>query len=178
MYIERGYERTTVAQIAGRAGLTERTFFRYFADKREVLFGGAAALQDLIVDAIVSAPEACAPIEAVAVGLEAVGTVFQENVERSRRRQTVILANAELQARELSKLAALTSGMKGALRRRGVKDPTASLTAEAGMVVFRVAFDRWINATHPQDWSRLVRESLGGLRTVMVGDETRVAAQP
>jgi hypothetical protein len=42
LYGERGFENTTVAEIAARAGLTERTFFRHFADKREVLFAGGA----------------------------------------------------------------------------------------------------------------------------------------
>lgn len=170
LYVERGFEQTTVAEIAGRAGLTERTFFRHFADKREVLFGGASSLQELIVSAVAGAPDAATPIEAVVAGLEAASALFQQNVERSRRRQTVIDANSELQARELSKLSALAAAIKGALRRRGVAEGSASLTAEAGIVVFRTAFERWINATGEQDWSRLVREALGELRAVMTGE--------
>src|SRR5215472_3630839 len=64
LYGERGFEQTTVAEIAGRAGLTERTFFRHFADKREVLFAGSAALRDLIVNAVTSAPASATPIDA------------------------------------------------------------------------------------------------------------------
>jgi len=169
LYIERGYEQTTVAEIAKRAGLTERTFFRHFADKREVLFGGAGALQALIVSAVEGAPTSAAPMEAATTGLEAAGTVFQDQV-RSRQRQAIIAANPELQARELSKLTALAAAITDALHRRGVADPAARLAAEAGIVVFRAAFERWINAPRPQDWSRLVRESLAELKAVMEGE--------
>src|SRR6202035_2298884 len=73
LYLERGFEQTTVAEIAKRAGLTERTFFRHFADKREVLFSGAGALEELLVSAVAGAPESSAPMAAVAAGLEAAG---------------------------------------------------------------------------------------------------------
>src|SRR5579859_716772 len=78
LFMERGFEQTTVAEIAQRAGLTERTFFRHFADKREVLFGGAGTLQELVVRNIAGAPESAAPIDAVAAGLDAAGAVLQE----------------------------------------------------------------------------------------------------
>src|SRR5258707_4907397 len=101
LYTERGYDQTTVAEIAERAGLTERTFFRYFADKREVLFWGAGRLQELLVDAVASAPASAPPIDAVAAALEAAGALLQERRETARQRQTVIAANAELREREL-----------------------------------------------------------------------------
>ena len=169
LYGERGFEQTTVAEIAQRAGLTERTFFRYFADKREVLFSGAASLQELLVDTVASAPDAVAPINAVASALEAAGALLQERREFALRRQSVISANTELQERELIKLAALASALAGALRRRGVDDPDASLTAEAGIAVFRVAFERWINATNQRDLPQLIRESLDQLKAVTAG---------
>jgi AcrR family transcriptional regulator len=156
LYSERGFEQTTVADIARRAGLTERTFFRHFADKREVLFWGAGALQELLVGA-------------VAAALEATDAVFEERRESVRHRQAVIAANAELQERELIKLASLASAMAGALRRRGVKDPAASLTAEAGMAVFRIAFERWISETSQRDLSQCIRESLDELKAVTAG---------
>src|ERR1700688_723738 len=143
LYGERGFEQTTVAEIAKRAGLTERTFFRYFADKREVLFWGAGALQEFIVGTVASAPDSAAPIDAVAAALEAAGALFEERREGARQRQAVIAANAELQERELIKLASLASAVAAALRQRGVTDPAASLAAEAGIAVFRIAFDRW-----------------------------------
>jgi AcrR family transcriptional regulator len=97
LYGERGFENTTVAEIAARAGLTERTFFRYFADKREVLFWGAGALQELLVSAVASAPDSASPIDAVAAALEAAGALLQERREFARQRQSVIAANTELQ---------------------------------------------------------------------------------
>jgi len=169
LYVERGYEQTTVAEIAERAGLTERTFFRHFADKREVLFAGAGTLQDLLVTAVAGAPDAVAPLEAVAAALEAAGALLQERREYSRRRQSVIDANPALQERELIKLAALASALADALRRRGVTGPAASLTAEAGIAVFKIAFERWISETGQSDLPRLIRESLDELRTVTAG---------
>src|SRR6202171_3532879 len=151
LYIERGFDQTTVAEIAKQAGLTERTFFRHFADKREVLFWGAGSLQELVVSTVASAPDSAAPINAVAAALEAAGALLQERRESARQRQTIIAANAELQERELIKLASLASALADTLRRRGVKDPAASLSAEAGIAVFKIGFERWINGTSPRD---------------------------
>ena len=169
LYGERGFEQTTVAEIARRAGLTERTFFRYFADKREVLFWGAGALQEILVSAVASAPDAAAPIDAVAAALEAAGALLQERRESARQRQTVIAANAELRERELIKLASFAAALAGALRQRGVREPAASLAAEAGIAVFRIAFERWINETGQRDLRRVIRESLDALKAVTAG---------
>ncbi len=168
LYAKRGYDQTTVAEIAERAGLTERTFFRHFADKKEVLFAGSNNLRDLLVSAVEGAPLSAAPMEAVAAGLLAAGVVFsQERRDHSRRRQSVISANTELRERELIKLAALASAMADTLRRRGVPEPAASLTAEAGIAVFRVAFDRWVDAHNELGWSELVRGSLAELKVLV-----------
>jgi AcrR family transcriptional regulator len=169
LYIERGFEQTTVAEIAKRAGLTERTFFRHYADKREVLFPGAGSLQELLVSTLASAPDSTAPIDAIAAALEAAGALLQERRESARQRQTVIAANAELQERELIKLASLASALADALRRRGVTDLAASLTAEAGIAVFKIAFERWISETNQRDLPQLIRESLDELKAVTAG---------
>jgi AcrR family transcriptional regulator len=169
LYGERGFEQTTVAEIARRAGLTERTFFRHFADKREVLFYGSGILQDLLVTAVAGAPPTASPIDAVAAGLDAIPAMFQDRREGSRQRQSVINANAELQERELIKLAKLAVALAGALRDRGVPDPAASLAAEAGIAVFKIAFGRWISEDGQPDLAQLMRESLGDLKTVTAG---------
>ena len=168
LYVERGFEQTTVAEIAERAGLTERTFFRHYTDKREVLFRGAGFLQDHILNAVLGAPATAAPLEAVVTGLQAAGEFFQGDPGRSRIRQAVIQTNAELQARELSKMAALASAISGALHQRGVSDSAAGLTAEAGIVIFRIAFGRWIGGTGEETWASLIRAALDDLRAVMV----------
>jgi len=170
LYLERGFEQTTVAEIAKRVGLTERTFFRHFADKREVLFWGAGALQELLVRAVVSAPHTATPIDAIAAALDAAGAVFEERREGSRLRQSVIAANAELQERELIKFASLASALADALRRRGVTEPAASLAAEAGVAVFKIAFERWVNETDPRDLSQHLHESFDALKAVTAGN--------
>jgi len=169
LYSERGFEQTTVAEIAERAGLTERTFFRHFDDKREVLFAGADALKELLVSTVANAPDSAAPIDAVAAALEAAGAFLQEGGELARQRQAIIAASVELQERELIKLASLASALADALRERGVEDPAASLTAEAGIAVFRIAFERWVEETDRQDLPRLMRKSLDELSAVIAG---------
>jgi AcrR family transcriptional regulator len=169
LYSERGFEQTTVAEIAARAGLTERTFFRHFVDKREVLFSGAGALQELLVRSVAGAPDSAAPLAAVVAALEAAGAVLQERREFARQRQSIIAANAELQERELIKLASLASALADTLRRRGVEDPAASLAAEAGIAVFRIAFERWITETDHQDLPQLIQDSFDELKAVTAG---------
>jgi AcrR family transcriptional regulator len=169
LYRERGFDQTTVAEIAERAGLTERTFFRYFADKREVLFYGQGALTELYVKAILAAPDAAAPIDLVAAALEAAAPVFRERHHLARQRQAVIDANPGLQERELLKRASLASALADALRQRGVADPAASLAAEAGVIAFKTAFARWVRDPAQQDLSRLLRESLDQLRVMTAG---------
>jgi AcrR family transcriptional regulator len=169
LYGERGFENTTVAEIAARAGLTERTFFRHFADKREVLFSGADALQELLVSNVAAAPDFIAPIDAVGAALEAAGALLQQRREYARQRQAIIAANKELQERELVKLASLASATADTLRRRGVSDPAASLTAEAGIAVFRIAFERWVQETNQRDLPELIRDSLDELKAVTAG---------
>src|SRR3954470_3082273 len=144
LYSENGFDNTTVAEIAERAGLTERTFFRHFADKREVLFGGSGTLQAQLVGSVANAPDAAAPIEAVAAGLDAAAALLQERREYARQRQAIISASAELRERELIKLASLAEALADSLRRRGVPGPAASLTAEIGIAVFRTSFELWI----------------------------------
>jgi len=166
LYSERGYEVTTVAQIAERAGLTERTFFRHFGDKREVLFSGAAALQDLLVTAVADAPISATPLEAVTAALEAVGPMFDQRREFAPKRQAIIMASVELQERELIKLASLSTALADALRSRGVPDPAAGLTGEVAITVFKVGFERWIEEDNHRDFTQLLRETLDQLRAV------------
>jgi AcrR family transcriptional regulator len=167
LYGERGFERTTVAEIARRAGLTERTFFRHFADKREVLFSGE--VDDLLLKTLADAPESAAPIDAVVAALEAAGGLLEQRRDLVRQRQAVIAANPGLQERELAKFGRLASAMSDVLRRRGVDESAASLTAQAGVAVFKSAFDRWIDEDGRRDFSRLVRESLGELQAMTAG---------
>jgi AcrR family transcriptional regulator len=170
LYRDRGFERTTVTEIAERAGLTERTFFRHFADKREVLFGGAGALTDFLVSRVDAAPAWLAPIEAIGAALdEAAVAIFAEREEFARQRQAIIAQNRELQERELIKLASLAGALAEALRRRGTTDPAASLAAEAGIAVFRIAFEIWVGEKGERTLSDVIRESMDELKVVAGG---------
>jgi len=166
LYSERGFEQTTVAEIAERAGLTERTFFRHFADKREVLFAGATALQELVVSAVSGTPEPAAPIDAAVAGVQAAAALLQEDREFARQRQAIIVGSAELRERELIKLASLSAAIAEALRGRGVPEPAASLTAEVAIAVFRIAFERWVADTGERDFAQLIGDSLDELKAV------------
>ena len=166
LFHEHGFDQATAAGIAARAGVTERTFYRHFVDKREVLFSGSGQLQDLLVEQVASADPGLSPLDAVCAALGAAGPFFAERREQARLRQRVIAANPELQERELIKLARLSVALADVLRRRGVADPAAALAAEAGVAVFSAAFARWIADPEQDDFARLVGESLVALRTV------------
>jgi len=164
LYLERGFEQTTVADISERAGLTARTFFRYFADKREVLFAGSVSLQEQLVCALDGAPDSVSAMGAVSAALDAAAMILGQHREYSRQRQSVIAANMELRERELIKMASLAVALADGLRRRGVADPDASLAAEAGVAVLRVAFERWVSEPAGPDLSHVMRESLNQLK--------------
>jgi len=166
LYGERGFENTTVAEIAERAGLTERTFFRHFADKREVLFAGSAALEHLLVETVATAPPTLAAIDAAATGLEVAAALLQQRRAFAQQRQAVIAANPDLQERELIKLATLSAALARTLRARGAGGTTADLVAEVAIAVFRSAFQNWIDESNQRDFPQLIRESLDELRAV------------
>jgi AcrR family transcriptional regulator len=163
LYTERGYDQTTVAEIAARAGLTERTFFRHFADKREVLFEGGDRFRATLVDPVEAAPSSATTLEAVTAGIEAAGSVFPA-LEIVRRRQALLLANPDLLERELIKLASLATSLGEALRRRGVPDTAAELAAETGVAVLRIALTRWIDDPAERPWEVQVSEVMDELR--------------
>ena len=145
LYAARGFEQTTAADVAQSVGLTERTFFRYFADKREVLFAGQEHFQQCFLDAVAAAPEGAAPLEVVACALRAAAAFFpDERRGHSRLRHSIISAHPALQERELLKMAALSGAIAGALRARGVSGSQAVLAAETGVAVFTVSYGRWL----------------------------------
>lgn len=169
LYAERGFEQTTAEQVAQRAGVTERTFFRYFVDKREVLFEGSTDLQDAVVRAIAAAPPSMSPVDAVGSAMESAASLLQERRDYARRRAAVIAANPSLRERELLKLATLAGGAAETLRQRGVADPTAALAAEVGVTVFRVGFERWIGDETTGDLAHCIREALDHIRALTAG---------
>jgi AcrR family transcriptional regulator len=170
LYSERGFDQTTAAEIAARAGVTERTFFRHFADKREVLFGGSEILQERIVSGVAGAPAGDTALEAVARGLDAAAVMLGEGRrDLTAQRQTVIAANPDLQERELAKLATYAAAVAATLRQRGVSELQATLAAEAGMSVLRVAIRQWANGDGGRSLPVVMKDSMAELRAVTAG---------
>jgi AcrR family transcriptional regulator len=167
LYAERGFEQTTAADIAQSVGLTERTFFRYFADKREVLFAGQEHFQQVFVDGVAAAPEDASALEVVASALQAAASFFpDERRAHSRRRQSIIVANPSLHERELLKMAWLSEAIAEALRGRGIADPRATLAAETGVTVFSVAYRQWLAEDEERSLGAIEADVLGEVRAL------------
>ncbi len=143
LFSERGYEQTTASEIAARAGVTERTFFRHFLDKREVLFDGQITLMAALAGAAADAPGTLQPLEALCWAFRSVEQILEDNRPFSVPRQQVIASSPALQERELAKEAALAEGLAAALCRRGVDERLAVLAAQIGMAAFRFAVLSW-----------------------------------
>jgi AcrR family transcriptional regulator len=173
LFQERGYVETTVQDIAAHAGLTERTFFRYFTDKREVLFSGSKGLEKVIVDRIESAPREASPLEVVVLAFEAAGTDLQERRDLSyvRARWALVTKHSEIQERELIKLASLALAVTQALHTRGVAEPAASIAAEAGVAIFKIGFERWVRERKPQDITAHIREAAATLKSLTAASQ-------
>ena len=167
LYDRRGFEQTTAADVAQAAGLTERTFFRYFADKREVLFAGQERFQQLFVDGVAAAPDDASALDAVAFALRASAAFFpDERRTHSRQRYAVIAANPGLQERELLKMATLSGAIADVLQARGVSEPQARLAAEAGVTVFVAAYRRWLDEGETRALDDVVDDVLSDLRAL------------
>jgi AcrR family transcriptional regulator len=166
LYRERGYDQTTVAEIAARAGLTKRTFFRYFTDKREVLFWGSELLEQRMVAAIEASPASASALGMIGAALDAAAVRFEEVREFAGPRHQVIASSHELQERELIKAASLAAAMARALRSRGFGDTAATLTALTGTTIMHVAFEQWVEDPDQAPFQQVARDALGQLREI------------
>ncbi|PSM42461.1 TetR family transcriptional regulator [Streptomyces dioscori] len=170
LFIEQGYDATTVAQIAERAGVTKSTFFRHFPDKRELLVAGQETLSRLLTEGIAEAPGTASPLEAVAAGLErASGAMGPMNRELAPRLKAAVAASTELQERDVLKSVSLAAAMAAALTARGVPGPTAALAGELGMLAFKRGFAEW------SEGDRDAEDELAG-HTLAALDELRAAS--
>ena len=149
LFRERGYDRTTAAEIAARAGVTERTFFRYFPDKREVLFDGQAVLKDALTASVAGAPAGMPPLAVLFRAFRSVTQLLQANRPFAMPRQAVISASPTLRERELAKLEALSDALALALAARGVAERPAVLAARIGMAAFAQATLSWLESEAP-----------------------------
>jgi AcrR family transcriptional regulator len=152
LFTEQGYDATTVAQIAERAGVTRSTFFRYFPDKRDVLMAGQQTLSRLLAEGIAEARGDASPLEAVAAGLKRVSTAMGPmNRELGPRMKAAVAASSELQEREALKSVGLAAAMTTALTARGVPDTTAQLAAELGVLAFKRGYAQWSESDRDAD---------------------------
>ncbi|WP_371786311.1 TetR/AcrR family transcriptional regulator [Streptosporangium subroseum] len=170
LFTEQGYDATTVAQIAERAGVTKSTFFRHFPDKRELLVAGQETLSRLLAEGIAEAPGDASPLEAVAAGLErassAMGSMSRELAPRLK---AAVAASAELQERDALKSVSLAAAMTTALVARGVPDPTAALAGELGVLAFKRGYVEW------SEGDRGAEDELAGYALAAL-DELRAAS--
>jgi len=174
LFLEQGFAATTVPQITARAGLTTRTFFRHFADKREVLFAGDEELPALVARLVADAPVSLSPMLLIAYALETVAaTRFEGRLEYLRTRRAVIQADEGLRERELRKLAALSDAIGGGFRDRGFDELTAMLAAQLAVTVFSVTISRWLDQDGAQPLSALVHDTLRALRSVTADPATQ-----
>jgi AcrR family transcriptional regulator len=165
LFAQHGYDATTVAEIADRAGLTKSTFFRHFADKREVLFGGQDLLADRFSAAIRTAPPGATTADCLAAALASVAPVFTpDRHDLAPPRQAVIAAHTDLQERQLLKRARLAAAMADALRARGCDDTTARLAGQLGVLAFSTAYARWAAPENQRPYADLAQAALRELQ--------------
>ncbi|OMC27690.1 TetR/AcrR family transcriptional regulator [Mycobacterium colombiense] len=161
LFNEHGYDQTTVAQIAERAGLTKSTFFRHFPDKRDVLAAGQDAIAQLLREGIAAAPEDATPLTAVCSGLKSASAAFTSyNRDLAPRLKAAIAASAELQERYALKQIGLALAVSEALQARGVPGPTAALAAELGALAFKTAYARWTEPDENRDLGSMACDAL------------------
>jgi AcrR family transcriptional regulator len=178
LFATRGFEQTTAEQIAQSVGLTERTFFRHFNDKREVLFYGQDQFLQAFVDGVDAAPPDASPLEVIASALHGAGSFFPDDRRPySRMRQTVIDQNPALRERELHKFEGLATTVAEALRARGIGEPAATLAAQSGATVFGIAFAQWIREGETRSLSDIASDVLRELVS-LTGAATRPQVVP
>lgn len=176
LFGEQGYEGTTTAQIAARAGVTERTYFRHFADKREVLFDGQEQFRTALLDGLAAAPDG-PPLLMLFAAYRASFELLTGNRPFAEPRSRVIDATLALQEREAAKLASVNRSLAEALVARGVEAPVASLAAEVGMAAFGRATKHWVAEPPPGDLDAHLRLAFANLHG-LAGDLAMPPARP
>ena len=160
LFGERGYAATTVPAIAERAGLTTRTFFRHFADKRDVLFLRERELPQVVAQLVADAPDGLAPMAVAMHGLE---TVAARDLERWRddiaARRAVVRSEPQLRERERLKSAVLADAIASALEGEGVASRDAELVALVASALFDAALERWLSGPADVALVDVVRDS-------------------
>jgi AcrR family transcriptional regulator len=163
LFLEHGYENVTVAEITERAGLTRRTFSRYFTDKRDVLFAGSEQLPAVLAHSVRHADDTLSPFEALLSALVDVAGGLADQALLAAQRRAVVQASPELQERGRTKFAAATEAVVDALRDRGIAESQATLLAQVGVAIFRTAFERWTDQPDDIGLPARIREAAAEL---------------
>lgn len=170
LFVANGFPETTVPQITARAGLTTRTFFRHFADKREVLFAAEKELPGLVARLLAEAPASLDLMTLIEQGLQTVAkTRFEPQRDYLRVRRTVVQADEGLRERELRKLSVLAEAIRKGLHGRGVDELTATVAAQVAVTVLDVSLNRWLDQDGEPPLTELLHDTLGALQSLVAG---------
>jgi AcrR family transcriptional regulator len=165
LFLELGYDNVTVTQIAERAGLTRRTFSRYFTDKRDVLFAGSDELPPALAKAVLVADANLAPFDVVVAGLTEVGSMLGDRfAPLAAQRRAIIATSPELQERGRTKFAEVSDALSKALTERGAEPVYATLLANVGVAIFQSAFNRWVDDPSTINLADRITEAANELR--------------
>ena len=178
LFLEHGYENVTVAEITERAGLTRRTFSRYFTDKRDVLFAGSEQLPAVLARSVRHADDTLSPFEALLTALVDVAGGLADQALLAAQRRAVVQASPELQERGRTKIAAATEAVADALRDRGTAEPQATLLAQVGVAIFRTAFERWTDQPDDIGLPARIREAAAELAASLGAVDFAALARP
>ena len=172
LFREQGYAATTVPEIAAKAGLTERTFYRYFTDKREVMFWRAGDHQIMIAKEIARAEAGLHPLAMVAHAFESVAPFIDSHRPIVELRQLLISTHGDLQERELMKLHMLASTVEQALQQRGIDRSHARVVAEIGAAIWKVALENWRADDMEKSFADHVQAALNRFQGALRSQET------
>ncbi|MGB3731897.1 hypothetical protein [Microbacterium sp.] len=123
-----------------------------------------------IGDAVLEARPAASPLAVTLEALAQVGTTLVEHIDRTAERRAVIASSPELQERERTKLAAVTSAIQDALLQRGVDDDSAKLVAQIATIASQNAFNRWTDGGGREDFAACLHTVAASLRDTLTAD--------
>jgi AcrR family transcriptional regulator len=172
LFEEQGFQNTSAVQIAERARVTTRTFFRYFPDKQAILFVDAERLSAALIQRILDAPDVAEPLRAVVQALGGFDWLGLGSRESQRRRDAMIASNSDLLERELIKQQQMADGFSGALQQRGVDPDSAELAARVGIEVFRTAYRQWLAAEDDPELATMIEAAMSVLATIVLASRS------
>jgi AcrR family transcriptional regulator len=161
-----GFEKTTIEQIAGAAGIAPRTFFSYFATKDDLVLADYTDRLDRILHELDQRPAEEPAWEALRASFAAVADDYAAEADRLRRRFTIMAANPSVFARSLQ----LQAGWEQALTERlaaraglGGDDPSPRLLAATALAVMRASLQHWLTSSRPTPLPDLVQAAFDKL---------------